>query len=417
MNDLPEASPSQTTPSTNNSEGLASAVPTLEQPPATSIEIRLSYILAFAGLSAIYILMFIVGGELRNFAIAGLNAVPFIILVVLAYGAQLKTGWIKNLALGYWIILAGATGFVAMLFTIAAVALPSIEIPSTVDPITVQTAHIEPLSLEQALRIVTAIVALTGAGLVSLACFLPAIRRNAARFLDIDPHSFVHAAALATSVAITLMCLIPLLAVNGPPLLPLLERSGPATFPDPDEQLRITLYSLIWAVPASFLAVGCPIRRTFSEARERLALKWPSLLQIVFAVVMVGGLLLGMSQLNAGIEQLWKAQGWRATDERAIELLFGFAAGPVGALILGVVAGLGEELVFRGVLQPRLGILLPALMFTSVHALQYDFDALVQVLLIGLVLGLIRKRTNTTTCVLIHSGYDIALFLTTAHQG
>src|SRR5262245_5748558 len=312
MNDLPEPSP--TPPSSDNSESLEPAVPTLEQPTAASIEVRLSHILAFTGLGVFYILMFIVGGELRNFAIAGLNAVPFIILVVLAYGAQLKTGWIKNLTLGYWIILAGATGFVAMLFTIAAVALPSIEITSTVDPTTVESARIEPLSLAQAIRIVTAIVALIGAGLVSLACFLPAIRRNAARFLNIDPQSFVHATALATSVAITLMCLIPLLAVNEPPLLPLLQRSGTATLPDPDEQLRITLYSLIWAVPASFLAVGYPIRRTFSEARKRLALEWPSRLQIVVAVVMVGGLLLAMGQLNEVIEQLWKAQGWRATD-------------------------------------------------------------------------------------------------------
>lgn len=119
-----------------------------------------------------------------------------------------------------------------------------------------------------------------------------------------------------------------------------------------------------------------------------------------------------MDWFNEGIELLWNTQGWRATDAEAVELLFGFAAGPVGALIVSVVAGLGEELVFRGVLQPRLGIFLPALMFTSVHALQYDFDALIQVFLLAVVLGFVRKRTNTTTSAIIHGGYDLALFLT-----
>jgi membrane protease YdiL (CAAX protease family) len=100
------------------------------------------------------------------------------------------------------------------------------------------------------------------------------------------------------------------------------------------------------------------------------------------------------------------------TDEEAIKELFGFTAGPVGAIVAAVVAGFGEELVFRGVLQPRLGIFLPALMFAAVHALQYNFDALLQVLFLGVVFGLIRKRTNTTTSAIIHGGYDFVLLLT-----
>jgi len=81
------------------------------------------------------------------------------------------------------------------------------------------------------------------------------------------------------------------------------------------------------------------------------------------------------------------------------------------ATIAAVVAGFGEELVFRGVLQPRLGILLPALMFTAVHALQYNFDALLQVFFLGIVFGVIRRRTNTTTSAIIHGGYDFVLLL------
>lgn len=181
--------------------------------------------------------------------------------------------------------------------------------------------------------------------------------------------------------------------------------------PDANSQIRSTLYGLMWAVPASFLAVGYPIRRTFREARQRLALEWPTRLQAVSVLLITTGLFLGVEPLQSGITMLWNAQGWSMTDTGAIEVLFRHAIQPLGAVVASVAAGLGEELVFRGVLQPRLGIMLPALMFTSIHAFQYDFDALIGVLLVGLVLGFVRKKTNTTTCALIHGGYDLALLL------
>ena len=103
--------------------------------------------------------------------------------------------------------------------------------------------------------------------------------------------------------------------------------------------------------------------------------------------------------------------GWQTTDQEAVWKLFSFALGPVGAVIVAVTAGVGEELVFRGVLQPRIGIILSSLLFTSVHAFQYNFDALVQVLLLSFTFGIVRKLSNTSTSALIHGGYDFIAFL------
>ena len=63
----------------------------------------------------------------------------------------------------------------------------------------------------------------------------------------------------------------------------------------------------------------------------------------------------------------------------------------------------------RGVLQPRLGLLLSNLFFTGLHALQYNWDALVTVFVLGLVFGLVRNRTNTTTSAITHGSYDFVL--------
>ena len=365
------------------------------------------------GVGVVYLAMFVLGGEFATFAVTGLFAIPFVILAVLAYSAELRSRVAKALTMIYWFVLNGATGFVAIAVTIVAIALPAIGPISEFDPAVVQAASEKFPTFEQGLRILGAILGLLIAGGVSSACFLPAIRRKAAVLTDIDPQSFVHATALATVIAITLMCLVPLVAVGEPPLLPLLKVDGGMALPPDDEQLRSTFYMLVWGLPAAFIAIGYPQRRTLREAQHRLGLQRPTVRQVVFSVVMVGALLLVMPLLGYGIEFLWKTLGWTITDEEAIKQLFGFTAGPMAAFIASVAAGLGEEVVFRGVLQPRLGILLPALMFTSVHAFQYNFDALIQVFLLGVLFGVVRNWTNTTTSALIHFGYDFVLLSTT----
>jgi membrane protease YdiL (CAAX protease family) len=67
--------------------------------------------------------------------------------------------------------------------------------------------------------------------------------------------------------------------------------------------------------------------------------------------------------------------------------------------------------MFRGALQPRLGIIATALLFTCIHT-QYglSLDAL-SVFVIAVGLGLIRKFTNTTTSVITHTTYNIIVGL------
>jgi membrane protease YdiL (CAAX protease family) len=89
---------------------------------------------------------------------------------------------------------------------------------------------------------------------------------------------------------------------------------------------------------------------------------------------------------------------------------------PVGAVVIGVVAGIGEELAVRGVLQPRLGIWLSNLAFTLAHAFQYHWDALLIVFLLGMVLGVLRQKTNTTVCALVHGTYNCLLVLAALYQ-
>ena len=87
---------------------------------------------------------------------------------------------------------------------------------------------------------------------------------------------------------------------------------------------------------------------------------------------------------------------------------------PVGAVLIGITAGLGEELAVRGLLQPRIGLIASNLVFTGFHAFQYGADGLLSVFIIGVILGVVRARTNTTTSAIVHGVYDFTLVLIAA---
>ena len=79
--------------------------------------------------------------------------------------------------------------------------------------------------------------------------------------------------------------------------------------------------------------------------------------------------------------------------------------------MLAAAAGLSEELLFRGALQPIFGIVPTSLIFAVSHV-QYGLSpATLTVFLLSVVLGIIRKRSNTTVAILVHAGYNFILGL------
>ncbi len=323
-----------------------------------------------------------IGGEVGQIALASLNALPFAVLAVLAYlsGSRFNWAWV---ATGLWLaLLIGGAVVMAMVFGLATVA----------DIGAAQASPGRPPQIAPGGRLRVGLIALGALGsiLARAALLIPQVRRLIARAIPIDPGSFVHTVALVAVVCIGLLCTIPLLALGQPPLLTLLSQMSPGAASqgrDSAGMLRDQVYSLVWTVPVALLAVGYGTRRRLPEALQRLGLVRPSWRQAL-AGVAIALLLVGAVQLlSVGIDWLWGLMGWPTTDEAAFDELLSFAASPIGAVVIGVTAGLGEELAVRGALQPRLGILLSNLFFMSLHALQYNWDALLVVFAVGMVCG------------------------------
>jgi len=83
---------------------------------------------------------------------------------------------------------------------------------------------------------------------------------------------------------------------------------------------------------------------------------------------------------------------------------------PLGAIALGLFSGIGEEILYRGALQPAFGIVVTSLVF-ALHHSQYVNPGLLVIFVIGLLLGLVRKYFGTTSAILVHALYNTVLLL------
>src|SRR5262249_2053489 len=152
------------------------------------------------------------------------------------------------------------------------------------------------------------------------------------------------------------------------------------------------------------------------EALQRLGLQRPTWRQVTAGLGLAGGLVVARGGISPGVDWLWGARGWPENAAKKFYKQVAYFLSPPSANFVGVTGGLGEELAVRGVLQPRIGIWLSNLFFTGLHAFQYHWDGLVIVFALGLVLGLIRKKTNTTTSAIVHGTYDFLLIMAAVLQ-
>lgn len=247
-------------------------------------------------------------------------------------------------------------------------------------------------------------------------CFLPCPRRFAAQWLPINPQSFTSATALAMVIPLTCYCLIPLAVTGQIPMT-----AANTKMPEDTNSANIILpglaLQLVYLVLFSIVAGGFPIRRNFHDTLQRLGVERIGPMQLAIGIGVAVLLVVCALPAERGIQRLWTYFGWPQTDEKAMEQWFDGLKSWYGAILVGIVAGISEELLFRGLLQPRLGLMLSNLLFTAGHAFQYHWDGLLAVFLIGLVCGLVKKRYNTTTSMIVHGLYDTITVLLATYAG
>jgi membrane protease YdiL (CAAX protease family) len=157
------------------------------------------------------------------------------------------------------------------------------------------------------------------------------------------------------------------------------------------------------------VGVGLFARRTPAQALLRLGLHWPGWRwlagsMVVAVVLVIFGVAFDQVMVRVTPEQS------RSINEASQQLLSNVTT-PLAAIVLALAAGIGEEVLFRGALMPRLGNAAAALLFAVLHT-QYAVSlASLEIFILGLALGWLRRRAGTTGAIVAHTGYDVILLL------
>ncbi len=168
--------------------------------------------------------------------------------------------------------------------------------------------------------------------------------------------------------------------------------------------------SVIMGLPAVLAALWVAIRLSRTPFTDYLALRWTSWSNVLIGVVALFVLVMGWDLLS-------RATGREITPGFMTDVLKSAQAdGALWLLVIAfcIAAPISEELFARGFLyrgwsesflRPAGAILLSSLVWTALH-LQYDWFFFGEVFSIGLLLGYLRYRSNSTWLTIVVHGLN-----------
>ncbi len=183
----------------------------------------------------------------------------------------------------------------------------------------------------------------------------------------------------------------------------------PVPFPVTLDQLFN--YNGLGLVMLALCGVGIMVGRKPKEALTRLGLVKPTLKQVGIGVFMIFFTFFYdyvwsiFTHGQAGMEYADKL----ARYNDGTFSVGGGAAPPAFTLALftGLCAGIGEETLIRGALQPVFGIFPAAFLHGALHG-QFSHAPLLILQVAGwsTLMGIVRRYTNTTTTIITHAGFN-----------
>lgn len=242
--------------------------------------------------------------------------------------------------------------------------------------------------------------------LYSVAILIPFSRRPLMRLMSANPDSYPHMAG----------CILYMLTVV------YFAASMTVLYDKESILAQLKEQSLVVSVASVFCAifivvssgVGLFVRRGWRAALARLGVRkisWSEAgICVLLAVVMLGTLL-GMDRLI--IEPLFpESFKLNAEFDNAMSVTGEPWEIFLGCLVVATCAGVGEELLFRGLLQPAYGIWAASVLFALMHFHYGPSLLMVQIFIMGFAFGLIRNRFGTTGSMITHASFDfIALMI------
>ena len=159
------------------------------------------------------------------------------------------------------------------------------------------------------------------------------------------------------------------------------------------------------------LGVGWRTRRGWRDVLHRLGLNRPTIGDC-FAGMAWGFLIfVGMTIASWVVNALLSPDQFDTGMDGSRQLYELARSSLSAAFLVAILAGTGEEILFRGALQPVFGLIVSSMVFALAHV-QYGFSPATLILFfVSLGLGLVRKRYHSTAAIIAHATYNFMPFL------
>lgn len=175
-------------------------------------------------------------------------------------------------------------------------------------------------------------------------------------------------------------------------------------------------------VVLALLGVGIFIRRNLKRTLKRLGFRLPEqgnyLIWFINGIKHLGiGVFVGfgMFWVQVGLTVIWQlfvSPETLAAQSAASQALFNALSGSLWlGFLVAFTAGVGEELLFRGALQPIFGNIIVSIFFVMLHSQYILTPASIIIFIVSLVFGFLRTHYTTPAAMMAHFIYNFTPFV------
>ena len=162
------------------------------------------------------------------------------------------------------------------------------------------------------------------------------------------------------------------------------------------------------------MGVGLFMRRDLRQSLFRLGIKPLNLEGLAKSLFVSGAATFGLVIWAMVVGAIWQGVVSPETFEEQSEASNALADSitTLGlAFVVAFTAGVGEEIAFRGAMQPVFGFWFTTFIFVAAHTQYALTPAWLIILVVALAFALLRKHFDTTTAILTHFFYDFTLLI------
>lgn len=219
-----------------------------------------------------------------------------------------------------------------------------------------------------------------------------------------DADSQIHTAAAVLIVVQTIFTLASFVQHGGTQGIAQDAAASPIT-------LTALVNDLFISVLVALGGVGFYMRRTGLQTLQRLGLRLPTRMDVAMGIL-TGIVLYGLIFV---LNEVWRAgvspEVYHAQNAASYSLFASYTATPLTVIILLIASSVGEEILYRGALQPVFGMWVINITFALLHTQYLMTPAFVLILLVSSGFALLRHYFSTTSSIVAHFVYNAIPFI------